>query len=432
MVRFGRCSWILVAILSLTIAESGIAQKKRPTAATNLNEADEDFALQGEYLGAILTLRAGYWYWQQIGLQVVARRDGRFDAVIYNGGLPGAAWDRKETLKLSGQREGDVLRLQSLPLTIHVHGEWADVTDTRIRSICRLSKIRRVSPTTGAVPPWNAAVLFDGSNTAMFENGRLTKDQLLMQGADTRKPYKDFTLHLEFRLPYMPNARGQGRANSGVYIQSRYEVQILDSFGLERADNECGGLYRQRKPDVNMCYPPLRWQTYDITFTSPKFDQSGNKTNNARITVRHNGVLIHEDAEVTNKTGSGQQEGPKPLPIRFQDHGNPVRFRNIWLVEHDWKRRQKHRPSIVCPPFVAGRQMHSGPFHIRVPHSSVGDRRLYKYGWAPHPRPTGSRGIRTSPTSQYWRAEYNPIAGRYQPVRDYSPVVPDRHGYWTW
>ena len=131
----------------------------------------------------------------------------------------------------------------------------------------------------------------------------------------------------------MPTARGQARGNSGVYIQRRYEVQILDSFGLEGVFNECGALYRQTPPDLNMCLPPLAWQTYDIWFTPPRFAADGKtKLANARITVLHNGVPVHWHREITAKTGGGQQEGPEPLPIQLQDHGNPVMFRNIWIV----------------------------------------------------------------------------------------------------
>ena len=129
----------------------------------------------------------------------------------------------------------------------------------------------------------------------------------------------------------MPYARGQARANSGVYIQRRYEVQILDSFGLKGVHNECGGLYRQQEPDVNMCFPPLSWQTYDIEFTAAQWNAAGEKTANARLTVLHNGEPIHRNRELRNKTGAGKPEGPEPLPIYLQDHGNPVQFRNVWL-----------------------------------------------------------------------------------------------------
>ena len=150
----------------------------------------------------------------------------------------------------------------------------------------------------------------------------------------TKDRFKDFNLHIEFRTPFMPEARGQGRGNSGVYLQGRYEIQVLDSYGLEGRDNECGGIYQVGAPMVNMCLPPLQWQTYDITFQAPRFDASGNKTEDAVVTVVHNGVTIHDRRRLPGPTG-GAMDGNESEPggIYLQDHGNPVRFRNIWLVE---------------------------------------------------------------------------------------------------
>jgi hypothetical protein len=119
-----------------------------------------------------------------------------------------------------------------------------------------------------------------------------------------------------------------------VYVQDRYEVQVLDSFGLKGENNECGGIYTVAKPKVNMCLPPLTWQTYDIEFERATFDNDGRKTKPAVITVRHNGVLIHDHVEVPKATASaGRPEGPEPGPIQLQNHGNPVVFKNIWVVE---------------------------------------------------------------------------------------------------
>jgi hypothetical protein len=152
-------------------------------------------------------------------------------------------------------------------------------------------------------------------------------------GCVSKHAFGDHSLHVEFRTPFMPESRGQARGNSGVYVQGRYEVQVLDSFGLEGADNECGGIYKQSRPNVNMCFPPLSWQTYDIDFTAAKYDDAGKKTANARITVKHNGVVIHDNLELTASTPGYRPEGPGKLGLFLQNHGNPVAFRNIWAVD---------------------------------------------------------------------------------------------------
>ncbi len=150
----------------------------------------------------------------------------------------------------------------------------------------------------------------------------------------TKKKFRDFRLHLEFRTPFMPDSRGQGRGNSGVYLQGRYEVQVLDSYALEGADNECGGIYRVGRPRVNMCAAPMQWQTYDIEFHSPQFDDSGVKKDDAWVTVVHNGVEIHAGQKLKEPTyGAAEGNVAEPGGIYLQDHGNAVQFRNIWLVE---------------------------------------------------------------------------------------------------
>jgi len=151
----------------------------------------------------------------------------------------------------------------------------------------------------------------------------------------SKRAFTDHRIHLEFRTPFMPDKRGQARGNSGVYVHGRYEIQVLDSYGLEGLDNDCGGIYKVSAPRVNMCAPPLQWQTYDITFQAPRFDPAGKKTRNARITVVHNGVPIHEDLELPGPTPGGiaSDERPEPAPLFLQDHSDPVRYRNIWVVD---------------------------------------------------------------------------------------------------
>lgn len=299
-------------------------------------QADEDFALQGEYLGWRQSHRWGRET-RRAGLQVIALGNGEFAATGYAGGLPGDGWFGGERQQFSGQRDGATVNLRSEShasgAQLLVDGQTARFVDESGKVIGELHKVHRVSPTMGALPPQGATVLFNGTDTSLLVNAAVTPDGLLHSGTETAHAYGDLRMHAEFLLPYKPLARGQNRGNSGFYLQSRYEVQVLDSFGLEGVENECGALYKTRRPDINMCYPPLSWQTYDIDFRMPQFDEHGQKLSDMRITLWHNGVLVHNNAAIPNKTGAGQPEGPDPLPTKIQDHRNPVMYRNIWLIE---------------------------------------------------------------------------------------------------
>lgn len=207
-----------------------------------------------------------------------------------------------------------------------------------------LKRIERHSPTEGQRPPEGAVVLlpFEEGKPANLDAWTNKNWKILPDGSIqaqkgnnlTVREFGDMKLHVEFMIPYMPDARGQGRGNSGVYSQNRYEVQILDSFGLPPKDNECGGIYEVAAPKANACLPPLRWQTYDITFRTHRFDANGNVAAPATLTVVHNGILIHDKQAVMDATrAAGAKGAVKVGPLMLQDHGNPVRYRNIWLVE---------------------------------------------------------------------------------------------------
>ena len=319
LVGCGFCLWLAMTV-----------QAADSKATNDPAQTDADFEFQGEYVGkAGSGEKSETW-----GVQIIALGDGKFSATGYPGGLPGDGWNQEEKKSATGEREGDIVKLTSPEkVTLTIKDGVITLATPEGEKIGEFSTVNRESKTLGAKPPEGAVVLFDGSAADNWENGRITKDGLLMEGVTSKQKFQDMHLHMEFRLPYMPKARGQGRGNSGCYFQGRYEVQMLDSFGLEGEDNECGGLYKIAKPNLNMCYPPLAWQTYDADFTAARFED-GKKVKDATLTVLHNGVEIHKDVTLPNSTTAAPwKEGPEAGPIFLQNHGNPVRYRNIWVVE---------------------------------------------------------------------------------------------------
>ncbi len=295
---------------------------------------DPDFAIQGEYLGEGTD---GDDNEHKLGLQIVALGNGAFGATAFKGGLPGAGWDGDTQWKYTGKRQGNdkaVFTNDESPITLY-YRDGEIIAAKGDRKVGQFRKTTRKSPTLDAAVPKDAKVLFAGKDNGTLNGLKIDDTGLMQEGATTKDKFQSFKLHVEFRLPFKPTARGQARGNSGLYLQRRYELQILDSFGIELnpGKNDCGCLYRQKFPDVNACFPPLTWQTYDVEFTAAKFGPDGKRTAKARVTAKLNGITIHDDYALLNKTGAGQKEGPAPGPIWFQNHSNPVRFRNIWIVE---------------------------------------------------------------------------------------------------
>jgi len=308
-------------MLTLSGAEPKPAPPEPPTYLT-LAEAGRDYADQGEFLNT----------WG--GAQVVALGADAFRLITYKGGLPGAGWDEQTRSEVEGRRDGEVIRFAGSNGYGAVLADGTLTITTATGGPYTMSKTTRTSPTLGAKPPEGALVLFDGAEADEWTGAQVKEGLGLAAGAKTRKKFRDFTFHCEFMLPFKPLGRGQGRGNSGVYMQDRYEVQVLDSFGLTGESNECGGLYNQARPAVNMCFPPLVWQTYDIEFRAAQFHSDGTKAKNAVLTVKHNGVVIHDRRELEGPTGGGQAESAEPGPIHLQGHGNPVFYRNIWIKEN--------------------------------------------------------------------------------------------------
>ncbi len=317
---------LVVGLLALRLTSPLLA--KGP-AYTDPDKTDADFPFQGEYVGEIAHDSGDK---TRSGVQVIALGGGKFHAVGYIGGLPGDGWDGKDKHESDGElKDGKVEFAHDKAKGTIKDGVMTVSVDDK--PLGELKKVVRESPTLGAKPPAGAIVLFDGKSTDALEGGKLTADGLLSEGCTSKQKFNNYTLHVEFRLPFMPEDRGQGRGNSGVYMQGRYEVQVLDSFGLKGENNECGAIYTIRAPTVNMCFPPLTWQTYDVDYTAAEY-ADGKKVKNAKITVKHNGVLVQEDVEATHATTAApNKENADPGPIYFQNHGNPVRYRNIWLVE---------------------------------------------------------------------------------------------------
>lgn len=318
------CAWLLVSASSAHSAESGL-----PT-FTDGKAAGPDFATQGEYTGEIRT-EGGQ---KKVGVQVIALGEGKFRAVFFESGLPGEGWRKGDkSRQIEGTTDGGVTRFKGEKHEGQIKEGALTVVDSAGNEVGKLKKVERKSPTLGAKPPENAVVLFDGASADQFEGGKMTPEGWLQAGTRSKASFGSGQLHIEFRTPFMPTARGQARGNSGVFIHDCYEFQVLDSFGLEGKNNECGGLYSMAEPKLNMCFPPLSWQTYDFDFTAPKFDAAGKKTANARVTLRHNGVVIFDDLEIPKLTPGGRpSEGPSG-PLQLQNHGNPVVYRNIWVVE---------------------------------------------------------------------------------------------------
>jgi hypothetical protein len=227
----------------------------------------------------------------------------------------------------------------------HLHAQ--DATDPKTTEVWD-PEPRVVTPGNLGSPPSDAIVLFDGKSLTnwldkdgnaagwLVENGAMTVQK--GQGdIRTKQTFGDIQLHIEWRTPPVVDGEGQGRGNSGIFLQERYELQVLDSYKNRTYSNgQAGSIYKQTMPLVNASKGPGEWQTYDVVFYAPAFNSDGTLQKAGRITVFHNGVLIHHNTEIKGTTeyiGKPKNIAHGKASIKLQDHGNPTSFRNVWVRE---------------------------------------------------------------------------------------------------
>ncbi|MDU0354780.1 DUF1080 domain-containing protein [Paraglaciecola aquimarina] len=305
--------WLLISLFVSSFYALAQKPAQTPTWTDHKLALEEypNYQYQGEYLKG------------NSGLQVVVVQN-KFYVSEYTGGLLGAGWDHS---KISHQ--------------------WLTLEELK-RYLANAVKHDRGIKVGDYPAPKNAEILFAGQKNDKWKFNKIVNN-VMMAGARTAKDYQDFTLHLEFSTPFKPERplSHPDKGNSGIYLLGLYEVQIEDSFGLDMApsawqnmeqikapESWAGALYRVKPADINMSLAPLVWQSFDITFTAAKFNNN-QKIHNATISVWHNGVKIHDNIELSKGTGSKAKLSEVTSgPILFQNHHNPVQFRNIWLVKH--------------------------------------------------------------------------------------------------
>jgi hypothetical protein len=316
------------------------------TAALEQSWAQETF--MGEYEG---TYHADRSHTTKATAKVIAEGPAYYRVVLQAEPLvPGAPTAQFE---IYGVRQGTKANLFGRANANQWHGaisgDRLDADPGYYGVGLELKKITRTSPTEAAPPPEGAVVLlpfkagtppdlsaWDGGPWKPLPDGSL--QCVPGKGSITsRQSFGDIQLHVEFWLPLMEDRFGQERANSGVFLNNVYEIQVLDSFGLVPSPGDCGAIYNQRRPLVNANLPPEQWQTYDITFHAPRMNSDGTVKEQARVTVKLNGLTVQDNSPILGATAS-YEPGKRPDnaakgPLQLQDHGNQIRYRNIWLVE---------------------------------------------------------------------------------------------------
>ncbi|MBL8795836.1 MAG: DUF1080 domain-containing protein [Planctomycetia bacterium] len=380
MRRFARTLLILgctLALLAISPAPAqqakGEKEKDRQRKLFDPQHAGPEAMLQGEYEG-----KRGV---EKFGAQLVARGERQFHILLFPGGLPGDGWDGKDYVFMEGGTLKDQ-RIEFKSSADSGDGAQATVADGKITGTLKagdpfvLQRIERCSPTLGAKPPAQAVVLFDGRDTAAWQDKAPTIEPAalpimdehgrLLAGAVSKRSFRDFTLHLEFYLGFEPEGLPWRRADSGVYLMERYEIAVGDTcgfdfdivgtagrvpptvftdkqlkgekFGLFMGKKNphpayCGTLFRANRPAPNYCFAPLTWQTLDIEFQAPRFDATGKKQQPATVSAKLNGLPVVERQTVNGPTAHGAKGEVPEAPLWLQGYQRTVLYRNIWLVE---------------------------------------------------------------------------------------------------
>ena len=346
---------ICVLAMSAFISTVNLAAEGRSPDWTQV--ADADLSLMGDYEGQWIDAPERHYFDinKPLAAQVINVREGEYFIRFFQ------QHDARADTYFEGKgRLGDgVIRFEG-------DGWHGEVSKDGMRgkgsghggeAHFELKRVVRSSPSLGAKAPAGAIVLFDGKNFDewqrpdggavtwhLLENGTMEvrsakndEERAQKIGGDivTKRKFGSCRVHLEFRYPVEPGLAGQARGNSGFFLQDCYEIQVLNSYGMQGLWNECGALYKALPPKVNASRPPMEWQTYDIDYTAAVW-KNGEKISPPRITVRFNGVVIHRDEPIPHATAHAfdqrLNEVRDEAPLRLQDHSNAIQYRNIWVV----------------------------------------------------------------------------------------------------